>query len=89
MESIESDSHSFVVKIWLVELSDADGRITWRGQVTHVPSGQRTYFTDLDELTTCLSSYLKQWGVKPPWFKAVRRWLKFCAAYCKYNSLKR
>jgi hypothetical protein len=76
MESIEPNTHSFIVKIWLVELRGEGERTTWRGQITHVPSGQRHYFTDLDEITTCVTPYLDQWGVKPTWLGRTRQWLR-------------
>ena len=59
----ESNTHSFIVKIWLEETLEEDGRATWRGHITHVPSGERRYFKQLDDLLAFIVPYLRKMGV--------------------------
>lgn len=60
MDSYES--HSFIVKIWLEELpeeaEEAD-EATWRGHITHVPSGRRRYFEQLQDVVGFIRTYLE------------------------------
>ena len=38
----EGDSTlSFIVRIWVEETAEESGRSSWRGHITHVPSGER------------------------------------------------
>ena len=41
---------SFIVRIWLEDTVEEVGAATWRGQITHVPSGERCYMEDLDDV---------------------------------------
>jgi hypothetical protein len=47
MASIQPNTHSFIVKVWLAGPEDETGRHLWRGRVTHVPSGRDRYFLEL------------------------------------------
>ncbi len=49
--------HLFVVRVWW-EPSEATQAGVWRGQVEHAPSGQRQYFTELEELLTLIGQRL-------------------------------
>jgi hypothetical protein len=73
--SIQPNTHSFVVKIWSEETGAAPHRIVWRGQITHVPTGERRSFSDLAEIQVFVAPYLQQLGVKPVWWWRVRQWL--------------
>ena len=57
MELFKTHTHSFVVKIRLEETPDAR-RAVWRGQITHVPSGERRYLKDLDSIKSFILPYL-------------------------------
>lgn len=46
--------HLFIVRIWF-ERAD-----TWRGQVEHIPSGQKLYFTSLDDLNDFINLRVRQ-----------------------------
>ena len=47
---MQSDTHSFIVRIWYEGL-ESDGTIkTWRGSIEHVGNGQRVHFTDLERV---------------------------------------
>lgn len=76
MDLIEFNTHSFIVKIWLEETAEETGQATWRGHITHVPSGERRYVQDLDEITAFIAPYLEQMGVRVNLRERVRRWMK-------------
>jgi hypothetical protein len=60
----ESSMHPFIVKIWLEETAEEAGWSLWRGHITHVPSGERRYLTDLDDIAAFISPYLERMGVR-------------------------
>ncbi len=60
----ELDTHSFIVKLWLEETAEENGRATWRGHITHVPSGTRRYLKDLEDIVSFIKPYLEAMGVK-------------------------
>ncbi|RIK44215.1 MAG: hypothetical protein DCC55_03225 [Chloroflexi bacterium] len=62
MDVYERTTCSFIVKIWLEELSSKTGRPSWRGHITHVPSGSRKYFEDLNEIILFINFYLQALG---------------------------
>lgn len=72
----EDNTHSFVVKIWLERTTREIGDATWRGHITHVPSGERRYLKDLHEILAFIAPYLEKMGVKPSLRRRVKRWLK-------------
>lgn len=52
----------FVVRLWLEAQDEAATVFTWRGQVTHVPSGRRIYVNQLDDVQTAINSFLRMDG---------------------------
>jgi hypothetical protein len=64
MDQFESNTHSFIIKIWLEETFEEVGQATWRGRITHVSSGNQHYLTGLDDITAFSASYLGEMGVK-------------------------
>ena len=58
IESEVSELHSFVVRIWLEERASETGAATWRGHVTHIPSGRRQHFDDVREVQELIVPYL-------------------------------
>ena len=75
MSVYESNTQSFIIKIWTEEAANRFQRVVWRGQITHVASGERRYLTDLDQVTSFVSKFLREMGVEPGRFGRVRRWL--------------
>lgn len=71
----ETQTHSFVVRIWLEEVS-ASGRALWRGHITHVPSGRRRYVQRLGDITGFIALYLELMGVQLGMRWSIRRWLR-------------
>ena len=65
MEQSESRTHSFIIKIWLEETLAEDGRMIWRGHITHVPGGERQYIQDLDAIPPFIQPYLDKLCAEP------------------------
>jgi hypothetical protein len=61
---IESDVHSFVIKIWLDDKNIRRGTITWRGHITHVADARRQYVQRLVNIVTFILPYLQEMGVQ-------------------------
>ena len=78
MASLEATSHPFLVRIWLEEGGNDGHPATWRGHITHVPSGRRRYLEDLDDIAAFVMPYLKEMGVQFRPGLRVTRWLKLC-----------
>jgi hypothetical protein len=76
MDLPEATTHSFIIKIWLEEVADETGDVTWRGHITHVPSGMRRYLRDLDDVTDFILIYLEAIGVRPRRLVRLRRWVR-------------
>lgn len=63
MDLIETDIHAFVIRIWLEEMADGRQNATWRGQITHVPSGRRRSIDHLHDIATFIEPYLEAMGI--------------------------
>jgi hypothetical protein len=72
----EVHTHPFIVKVWLEETTEQAGRVTWRGHVTHVSSGERRYLRDLDDIAAFIAPYLEKMGVRLGLLWRVRQWLR-------------
>jgi len=66
----EPDTQSFIVKVWLEETVEEEGRAKWRGHVTHAMSGERRYLESLSGIASFIRPYLERWGVR---FGLLRR----------------
>lgn len=60
MQPQKASSHSFIVKIWADEIISASNQILWRGHVTHVGSGTRSYLQTLDKVAEFIEPYLQE-----------------------------
>ncbi len=63
MGLLEPQIHSFIIKIWLEESIEEAGQMKWRGQITHVPSGERRYLKNLKEIVAFIFPYLQSAGI--------------------------
>ena len=77
----EPDTQSFVVKVWLEETVEEEGRAKWRGHVTHVTSGERRYLESLSGIADFIMPFLERWGVR---FGVCRR---FLVLVCRKSGL--
>ena len=60
----EFNVHSFIVKVWLEEEATKNSCTIWHGHITHVPSGDRRYLKNLDEIALFIQPYLEAMGVQ-------------------------
>lgn len=51
--------HSFIVRIWLEECTSENACPIWRGSLTHVISGRRIHFHDIESLPGLIRPYLE------------------------------
>jgi len=59
----ESEAHSFIVKVWLEPAAPGEEHARWRGNVTHVPGGERKSVRDVTEIGVLIAEHLKSLGV--------------------------
>jgi hypothetical protein len=62
MDALEANTHSFIVKIWSEDSKVKTSQAVWRGQITHVLSGEQLVFDDLDDIRTFIRNYLNEDG---------------------------
>lgn len=74
IDLLESNTHSFIVKVWLEETVGEAGVATWRGHITHVPSGERRYVKELDDIAAFILPYLTGMGVDLGLASQPRSW---------------
>ena len=55
---------SFIIRFWVDELPEGGAHPQWRGQITHVPSGERRYLQSFDEIRSFIVPYLQALGVE-------------------------
>jgi hypothetical protein len=73
-DPLEGQPQSFIIKIWLEKLNRESRLATWRGHITHVPSGQRSYVQDLDDIITFIVPFLWKMGIQLKWHWRVWHW---------------
>jgi len=71
----EIDIQSFIVKLWLEGSRREDEPVTWRGQVTQVPSGTHCSAQSIEEIAFFILSYLERVGVRIDWRWRFKRWM--------------
>ena len=60
VESIEEQTHAFIVRFWLEPREIENARPIWRGVVEHVDSGSKLYLKNLEEVKQFITSYLPE-----------------------------
>ena len=76
MDSLEPDSQSFIVKVWVEDNNKAGGQGKFRGHITHVTSHERCYLNNLNGIEDFIAPYLDEMGVKLGIRWRVRRKIK-------------
>ncbi len=76
MDQVEPDAQSFIVKVWVEDSAGKDGPGVWHGHITHIPSRERRYLTNLEEIQDFIAPHLKEMGVKPGRRWRLRSWLR-------------
>ncbi len=76
MDEIESEAQSFIVRIWVEDRAEEGSLGVWRGQITHVPGGERCYLKKLDGVEDFMAPYLESMGVKLGMQWRIRQWFR-------------
>ena len=63
MEPVETNAHSFVIRLRLEETATEASPALWRGHITHIPGNERHYLEDLDEIKRFIAPYLRSANV--------------------------
>ena len=71
----ESKVHSFIVKLCLDDAEHRSGKAGWHGHITHVPSGERRYLRQLQDIVVFIKAYVGE--IDGTFISNVRRRLKF------------
>jgi hypothetical protein len=74
MNARHTTIHSLIVKIWRKDDASTIAQPTWHGQVTHVPSGERAYAQNPNELLTIVAVQLRKLGVRLATCWRLRLW---------------
>jgi hypothetical protein len=72
---VKNETHSFIIKIWLEEMADANKPFAWRGHVMHVPDGKRQYVQNLNDIIGFIEPYLEDIGADINQGRQRRFWL--------------
>jgi hypothetical protein len=76
MTSFEPNKQVFILRFWCETREIEGASLEWRGVIEHLPSGQRRYFRDLDEIANFISPYLQEIGYRPGCYWRLTQWLK-------------
>ncbi len=76
---MQANPQSFIIKFWIEEVPGPQDQFVWHGLVTHVPSGERCYLKNADDLLNFMAPYLKAMriefaGRRGVWHR-LRRWI--------------
>ena len=74
MSAIQSNTHVFIVKIWLDHEPEQAQPAKWRGRITHVPSDQQRHFSDLTDIAKFIVPYLHQMGARQTILWKLKYW---------------
>jgi hypothetical protein len=75
MNSRKEKTHSFIVRVWLESREIKGALPQWRGEVKHVTSGKQIYLKNLTDITSFITPYLEEMGIKFTRRKKLTRWL--------------
>jgi hypothetical protein len=73
--SAEFSVHSFIVKVWLEEEATRNSDSIWHGHITHVPSGEKRYLKNLDQIALFIQPYLEAMGIEFGLSEQIRKCL--------------
>ncbi len=74
MGLLEDNTHSFVVKICVVEKPEDEEEQQWQGEITHVATGARFLFTHWEKMERFLKTHLQETKTLPKSKLTWNRW---------------
>jgi hypothetical protein len=57
---IERNTQSFIVRIWTEDVDEAGGREIWRGHVTHLQTGKKSYVSSLPDILSFMATCARE-----------------------------
>jgi hypothetical protein len=54
----EPTGHTFLLRIWIEETRDERGRVTWRGNITHLPDERRRHVETFGQINQFIYQHL-------------------------------
>jgi hypothetical protein len=76
LETYETNTRVFIVKIWVEERADGKTKTQWRGHIAHIPSNERRYFSDLLDIILFVLPYLRKIGIRISLFWQIINWYR-------------
>lgn len=58
------ENHSFIIRVWRENTTNSSDFGFLRGHITHVPSENRQYIQQLDEIAVFIEPYLERMGIR-------------------------
>jgi hypothetical protein len=80
MSLLEDNTAVFVIRIWFERRQSEKGRDEWRGVVEHMLTGERRYFTNLEEIAAVIEPYLGGNHSRFWLLRCLRWWLIYLKA---------
>jgi len=74
--SAEFNVHSFIVKVWIEEEGTKHSSTIWHGHITHVPSCEKRYLKNLDDIALFIQPYLEAMGIGFGLSERIKRCLR-------------
>ena len=62
MDLYETNTHSFIFKVWLEGTTKEASQAAWRGHITHMANGERRHLKKLDDIVVFIAPYLEKMG---------------------------
>lgn len=75
VEEPEVQFQTFVLKLWVEEVDEETGQVTWRGHITHVASGERRYINEIRNIVEFTALYLERARAEPRMDGRMSQWL--------------
>jgi hypothetical protein len=72
----EAKTQTFILRIWLEPREIKGAAESRRGVIEHIPSGERRYFTRIDEISGIIRHFLQLSGADLDERRSVFKWLK-------------
>ena len=76
MNSFEPRTQSFIVKVWVEDITETGSQGEFRGHITHVTSYERHYLKNLGEIEKFIAPYVEEMGVKLYTSRRIVNWFK-------------
>ncbi len=64
-ETVPTNVHSFIVRVWQEVLDDESSRLAWRGSIDEVKSGKRLRFQELDAIPRFIQECIEAGAGQP------------------------